>query len=130
MDPPPAPMNAAAKLPMISEISHEQPIVTTKKSSHALKYWNSVGSLVIEVVSISNERRVSGERRAEGDERVRCTRLLGRLPTVTRDASTSAPSKFSSTRVQPTSAASFLTLTYQTVWGSFDGWLPSRLIPH
>src|SRR5438552_6833065 len=83
MDPPPAPMNAAAKLPMISEISHEQPIAITKKSSYALKYWNSVGSLVIEVVSISNERRGSGERRAEGDERVRCTRLLGRLPTVT-----------------------------------------------
>ena len=34
---PPAPMNAAAKLPMTSEISHEQPIATTKKSSHALK---------------------------------------------------------------------------------------------
>src|SRR5207249_1026037 len=34
-------------------------------------------------------------------------------------------------RVQPTSPASFLTLTHQTVWGQrFDGWLPSRLIPH
>src|SRR6476660_4143134 len=30
-----------------------------------------------------NGWRVSGSRRAEGDERVRCTRLLGRLPTVT-----------------------------------------------
>ena len=59
MDPPPAPTNAAAKLPMISEISHEQPIATTKKSSHALKYWNSVGSLVIVVVSTSNERKLS-----------------------------------------------------------------------
>src|SRR6266704_3835173 len=40
-------------------------------------------------------------------------------------ASTSAPSKFSSTRVQPTSPASFLTLTHQTVWGSAstDGYL-------
>jgi len=63
MDPPPAPMNAAAKLPMISEISHEQPIATTKKSSHALKYWNSVGSLVI-VVSTSNENKISSA--AEG----------------------------------------------------------------
>ena len=28
---------------------------------------------------LPNGRRVSGERRAEGDERVRCTRVLGRL---------------------------------------------------
>jgi hypothetical protein len=45
-------------------------------------------------------------------------------------ASISAPSKFSSTRVQPTSPASFLTLTHQTVWGSAstDGYLGSYRI--
>ena len=38
--------------------------------NQALKRWHDY--------ALPNGRRVSGERRAEGDERVRCTRVLGR----------------------------------------------------
>jgi len=34
-----------------------------KKSSHALKYWNYVGSLFIVVISTSNERKLSDSQR-------------------------------------------------------------------
>src|SRR5205809_99259 len=54
-DPPPARTNAAPKLPMTSVISQEQAVATTKKSSHALKYWNSVGSLFMMLLLASNE---------------------------------------------------------------------------
>src|SRR5215470_12647979 len=58
-------------------------------------------------------------------ERVRCTALVRPPADSHEHASISAPSKFSSTRVQPTSPASFLTLTQQTVCGSAsrDGYL-------
>jgi transcriptional regulator with XRE-family HTH domain len=73
-----------------------------------------------------NGWRVSGERRAEGDERVRCTRLLGRLPTVT---STRPYPRRRNSRQQESSVVPDLDPP-DCLEQRFDGWLPSRLIPH
>src|SRR5215472_12777065 len=62
------------------------PALATSERIHARTAASRVGLNTLTATSIllaPNGWRVSGERRAEGDERVRCTRVLGRPPVTT-----------------------------------------------